>query len=104
MAKAKRNQARSYLRYERIDLTPREMDVLRLMAAGLRTKRIGEQLGISTNTVTGCLRRARLFFRAANLVQLGIYYERYSKAPAAHADRTPQKAGPYVRDLTLNSI
>ncbi len=38
---------------ERINFTPREMDVLKLLATGLNSKQIGEQLFVSERTVVG---------------------------------------------------
>ena len=39
-------------------LTPREMDVLRLLARGSSYAEIGEQLGVSANTVTSHIKNA----------------------------------------------
>lgn len=39
-------------------LTPRETDVVRLLASGLSYARIGEQLGVSPHTVTSHIRNA----------------------------------------------
>jgi len=39
-------------------LTPRETDVVRLLACGLSYAEIGERLGVSTHTVTSHIRNA----------------------------------------------
>lgn len=39
-------------------LTPRETDVVRLLASGLSYARIGERLGVSPHTVTSHIRNA----------------------------------------------
>lgn len=39
-------------------LTPREIQVLRLLSSGCSYARIGEQLGVSANTVTSHIKNA----------------------------------------------
>jgi len=54
-------------------LSGREMDVLRLLAAGLSNKEIGDRLYISTNTAANHVRSILMKTGAANRTQAAIY-------------------------------
>lgn len=55
------------------NLTEREVEVLRLLAAGLSNKAIGERLYISTNTAANHIRSILLKTGAANRTQAAMY-------------------------------
>ena len=46
------------LELQDVYLTPREIDIVRLLAAGNSTKQVAQELNLSVNTVFGTLRRA----------------------------------------------
>ena len=46
------------------DLTPRQMQVLRLLALGMTNRQIGEALGITENTVRTHVERIRRVMKA----------------------------------------
>lgn len=54
-------------------LTPREIDVLRLLAAGASNKEIGDQLFISQNTAANHVRNILIKTDSANRTQAAIY-------------------------------
>ena len=55
------------------NLTEREVEVLRLLAAGLSNRAIGERLYISTNTAANHVRSILLKTGAANRTQAAMY-------------------------------
>jgi DNA-binding NarL/FixJ family response regulator len=54
-------------------LTPREREVLALVAEGLSNKQIGARLGISRHTVKNCLSGNREMGIAGVYPKLGVY-------------------------------
>jgi DNA-binding NarL/FixJ family response regulator len=54
-------------------LTDREVEVLRLLAAGLSNRAIGERLYISTNTAANHVRSILIKTGAANRTQAAMY-------------------------------
>lgn len=56
-----------------IALTPREIDVARLVATGLADKEIGRALGISGITARNHLRAIREKLGLANRTQIAVY-------------------------------
>jgi DNA-binding CsgD family transcriptional regulator len=46
------------------DLTPRQMQILRLLALGMTNRRIAQELGLSENTVRTHVERIRRVMRA----------------------------------------
>lgn len=65
---------------ERDDLTPREREVLELLAEGLRRKEIASKLFISENTVKVHLRNIMEKLHVRNRVELGAYIAREGEA------------------------
>jgi DNA-binding NarL/FixJ family response regulator len=59
-----------------IELTPREVEVLKLIHAGMSTKEIANYLDISENTIR--VHRSKIFSKLCftNLVQAAVWYER----------------------------
>lgn len=58
------------------ELTPREAEVLRLIATGLRNQEIAEQLVLETGTVKTYVNRIFTKLGFADRVQATLYYHR----------------------------
>jgi len=57
-------------------LTPRQVEVLQMMAEGLSVAQVAEQLHVSRKTVERHLRHTRQRLSVSNDVQLGVVIER----------------------------
>lgn len=69
-----------------IALTPRETEVLDLIARGLTAKLIARQLGISPNTVRAHRDNLRRKLCVRNVAQLGYYQAAHATGLAASAN------------------
>jgi DNA-binding CsgD family transcriptional regulator len=66
-------------------LTPRELEILALLAAGHSSDAIGEHLGIATGTVKTHLASVYRKIGAANRVQAARHYLDQHSVPHEHA-------------------
>jgi DNA-binding NarL/FixJ family response regulator len=68
-------------------ITPRELDVLRLMHTGLLSKQIAKELGVSQRTVDS--HRGNLLSKTGcrNSFQLGVWAVRKKLLPECHPSR-----------------
>ena len=66
--------------YPREALTPRELDIVRLVGRGLGNKEIAQELGVSVTTVRTHLNKVYDKLRPGSRVKLALY--------AAHAGET----------------
>ena len=79
-------QSEAHQRAAAMDLTEREMDVLRLVAGGASNQHIADQLAISINTVKTHLRNILVKLQLDNRTQVAAYAVQTGLAggPAAH--------------------
>lgn len=75
-------------------LTFRELDVVRLVAAGLTDKEIGRALGISGITVRNHLQRIRQKLCLDNRTQIAVYAVRTGLAALPEPEGLPIPGGP----------
>ena len=74
---------------EAFALTPRERDVLELVAEGMTNKEIGQQLGIAEDTVKKHVQNLIWKLRAADRTQAAIMFESADTAAAVHHRNLP---------------
>ncbi|MGH9667434.1 MAG: response regulator transcription factor [Bryobacteraceae bacterium] len=71
------------------ELTPREIDVVRLVASGMGDKEIGHALGISGITARNHLQAIRQKLGLANRTQLAVYAIRTGLVAPPAREGTP---------------
>lgn len=78
----------------RVGLTPRELDVLGLIAAGLSNQEIGDRLYISINSVKTYVRTAYQKIGAERRAHAVIWVERHGLTPSPQPDDADHDAVP----------
>jgi DNA-binding NarL/FixJ family response regulator len=70
------------------DLTPRELEVIRLLVDGLSNQEIADRLGLSRRTVQAHIANAMSRTKRRSRTQLAVFALRHGLVPLGAPDRT----------------